>query len=216
MKIIHFALLKKLSPMLMGLAMILTLAAAVAAQSSSPVTRVEEDWEMDVMFAKDDLGAPQVVTMMTPDGSSAGNYFSFEINHSTLPEPENGGMQVQAWSGDESYEYKNPPTDRTLERKRELIRWTQVVEIQDGWVTFSIKELSSQSLGQFVNEPLLRVSMPTSLADLSAYSPSRSVNDACVPYALNRVYSMTLKSVRYYDGVTLQSENQVNNNVLSQ
>ncbi len=216
MKLIHFALLRKLSPLLLGLASILTFATAVAAQSASPITRVEEDWEMDVMFAKDDLGAPQVVTMMTPDSSAEAAYFGFEINHSTLPEPDNGGMQVQAWVNDTWFEYKNPPTDRTLERKREIIRWTQVIEVGDGWATFSIKEISSQSLGNFVNDPLLRVSMPTSLTDLSAYNPSRSVSDACVPYALNRVYSMTLKNVRYYDGSSLQSENQLNANVVSQ
>lgn len=208
--------LRILFPFLWGMACIFSFCGEVSAQSAGPVTRIEEDWQMYVMFAKDELGAPQVVTLMKPDASADSSYFSFEINHSTMPEPDNGGLQVQAWSNDESYDYKNPPTDRSLERKTETVRWTQVMEIQDGWVTFYIKEISSQSLGHFLNDPLLRVSMPTSLVDLSAYSPSRSADDACVPYASNRVYTMYLNSVRYYEGATLQAENALNLNVLNQ
>jgi hypothetical protein len=183
--------------------------------AQSPVTRIEEDWEMDVVFARDDLGAPQISTLMSPDASTA-EYFTFEINCATSPEPEDGGLQVNAWVGDESYDFKNPPTDRSLERMHEVISWTQVIEVQDNTITFSIKDFRSRSLGNYQNEPLLQVSMPSSLSDLGAYSAQHSLNKSGVPYALNRVNVMMLKSVRSYSGETQVSATELNASPLSQ
>lgn len=189
------------------------LAATGWAQPGQPITRVEEDWEMDVVFAKDDLGAPQVVTLMSPD-ASRGRYFTFDINFTSLPEPDDGGLQVNAWVGDESYDYQNPPTDNALDRSREVITWTQVIELQDEQLVFSIKNFRSRSLGNFLNDEQLRVSVPTSLADLSSYSYAHSVDESGVPYALNRVNAMTLSRVRTFSGESQVSESQVNANAL--
>jgi hypothetical protein len=196
-------------------ALLMGIAATAAAQSASPVTRIEEDWEMDVVFAKDELGAPQIVTLMSPD-SSTSSYFTFEINSTTLPEPEDGGLQVHAWVGDESYDSKTPPTDDTLDRSREIITWTQVMEVQDGMLVFSVENFRSRSLGDFQNDSQLEVSMPTSMEDLSTYHYEHSVDEAGVPYAMNRVNSMTLRRVRLYSGGSELSSSQVDADALSQ
>lgn len=197
-----------------GLALWVGLATTALGQPGQTVTRVEEDWEMDVVFAKDDLGAPQIVTLMSPDASGA-LYFTFDINCTTSPEPDDGGLQVNAWIGDESYDYKNPPTDQTLERSQETISWTQVIEIQDDMLVFSIKDFRSRSLGNFINDQQLRVSAPSSMTDLSSYSYQHSANKSGVPYALNRVNSMVLKSVRSYSGSSEMSADEVNADALN-
>jgi hypothetical protein len=197
-----------------GLAFWAGLATTALGQPGQTITRVEEYWEMDVVFAKDDLGAPQIGTLMSPDASSAA-YFTFDINCTTSPEPDDGGLQVNAWVGDDAYDYKNPPTDQTLERSREIISWTQVIEMQDDMLVFSIKDFRSRSLGDFANDEQLRVSMPSSLADLSNYSYQHSANESGVPYALNRVNSMTLRSVRMYSGESQVSQVEVNADALN-
>jgi hypothetical protein len=191
------------------------IAASAAAQSASSVTRIEEDWEMDVVFAKDDLGAPQIATLMSPDSSNSA-YFTFEINCTTLPEPQDGGLQVHAWVGDESYDFKNPPTDNTLDRSREIITWTQVMELQDGMLVFSIKNFRSRSLGNYLDDSLLEVAMPSSMENLSSYQVEHSVDEAGVPYAMNRVNSMVLRSVRYYNGGSQIGSSDVGADALDQ
>lgn len=201
--------LKSVSSMLIALATGLVFVVSAAGQpSNSTVTRIEEDWEMDVVFAKDDLGAPQMFTLMSPDNNN-GEYFTFEVNFASSPEPENGGLQVHAYVGENSYDFKNPPTDRSLERVHEVIRWTQVMKLENDSLVFSIEDFRSRSLGNFNDDSMLEVALPSGLTDLSSYSHSYSADQAGIPYARNRVNSMMLKRVRYYDGNTLVNENAV-------
>ncbi len=216
MKTNKFILVRNLVAAIVGTVCFVCSAGDVAAQQASSVTRVEEDWEMEVISASDDLTAPQIVMEMSPDNSQSGNYFTFEINHSTLPEFSNGGIQVHTWINDESHDFQNSPTSRTLERVRETIRWTQVLEVQDGSVDFSVRRFASTSIGHFQNDPLLTVSMPTSQGDLSSYSPQNSVDKTTVPYAQNRVRALWLKSVRFYSGSSELENRVVNIDVLGQ
>ncbi len=216
MKTNKFISVQNLAAAIVGAVCFVCSAGALAAQQASSVTRVEEDWEMEVISASDDLTAPQIVMEMSPDNSQSGNYFTFEINHSTLPEFSNGGLQVHSWINDESHDFQNSPTDRTLERVRETIRWTHVLEVQDGSVEFSVGPFASTSIGNFQNEPLLSASMPTSQSDLSSYSPQHSVDKTTVPYAQNRVRALRLKSVRFYSGSSELENRVVNIDVLAQ
>jgi hypothetical protein len=178
-------------------------------QYASPITRVEEDWEMDVIAASEDLTAPQIVMQMSVDGAT-NDYFTFEINHSSQPEFSHGGIQVQAWDDDESYNFKNSPTSRTLERYTETIRWTQDLSVQDGWARFEIEDFKSISIGSFNNESLLTIYMPTGAQDLSGYSPNYSQQLSSVPYAENRVSSLKLLRVRYFSGSSLVGSTELN------
>jgi hypothetical protein len=62
---------------------------------------------------------------------------------------------------------------------------------------------------------MLAVTMPYQATELSSYNPQHSLDKSSVPYAKNRVATMTLKRVRYYSGSTKLREDVLNYNVLA-
>jgi hypothetical protein len=191
-------------------------ASASPAQSVSNITRVEEEWEMEVISASDDLTAPQVVMQMAPDNANEQDFFTFEINHSSLPSVESGGLQVQTYVNNEPYSYQLSPTERTLERTREVLRWLQSMTVTEGAVEFKVDWFNSASIGRFRDEPLMSATLPASVTDLSSYSPTFSVTNSGVPYAKNRVRYLILRKIRYYSGDELVQETSPDLNLMDQ
>src|SRR5437868_1130563 len=79
---------------------IVLVAAAPAAAESSRVVAVEEHWELQLGQPDADRSAPQTTMVISPTGDLTGTHFLFTLNHSTVPNYQPGGMQVQAWNGE--------------------------------------------------------------------------------------------------------------------
>lgn len=171
--------------------------AAVAAAQSPAVVRVEEDWELVVVTPDARSAGPQVTCTISPRSDLAGLYATFEINHRSLPDFQPGGLQVQTWNGEQPVAQSPGPNSAVMSAVGETVRWTQVMRLAEGRVVFEIINGTSSTWGSFGGQGYLKLSAPSSLANLNAYSPEVSVRNSGVGFAGNRVQSLVLKRVRY-------------------
>ena len=168
------------------------------------VTSVEEDWELVVAQPDTTQSAPQVTTVMTPFSDVQDLYCLFALNHRVSPSYQPGGMEVQMWYQGRQLGWTGLE-QQLLRNSNETVSWTQRLEIRqagDGGdgirLRFKVFNGHSQSWGDFGAQDTLRLTIPTSLADLSTYSSQTSVKYSGVTFASNRVQSLTLKAVRGY------------------
>jgi len=169
------------------------------ALAQETAVRVEEDWELVIATPDPDSDSPQVTCLISPHASLDSYYATFELNHQSELTFESGGLQMQIWDGEALVGDKGHPNRQVLSTTGETITWTQSVDVRDGVLTFEITKGNSTTWGTFGGQGYLKAMLPTELSSLSGYSPSISVKDSGVSYASNRVTSLTLKGVRYYD-----------------
>ena len=160
------------------------------------VVRVEEDWELVVSQPDVVVDAPQVTVVSSPVGHLDGLYAAFELNHQSQPTFAAGGMQLQLWNGEQPVVSKKHKQGIFLQHDNEVVTWTQEMRLQDGVLTFVVKNGNSTSWGAFGGP--LPSSVTTTLSNLNGYNPLVSVNESGPGFASNRVTSLTLKKVRLH------------------
>ncbi len=169
-----------------------------------PIVCVEEDWEL--LLGEPDINShgPQVSCTFSPFPHLDSVHAVFELNHRTLPAFASGGMQLQLWYGESSLACRMHPSDSVMQLPGELVKWTQVMRIDDGWLHFEIKNGSSMTWGEF-GQGYLRFQVPVGLKNLDDYSPTVSVENSGAGFAANRVQCLLLRRVRYTlaDGQTI-------------
>lgn len=158
---------------------------------SSRVVRVEEHWELRVADPDSGVSAPQVTMLMAPVATFDGLHFLVTLNHATAPEYTLGGIQVQAWNGEQLLNSQSVHDGESLDQSEEVVTWVQRMTIQNGQVAFQVREGSSESWGSFGGDGLT-LSASTTLTGLNSYRPGTSLSESQVGYAENRVYSLTL------------------------
>jgi hypothetical protein len=168
--------------------------AAPAWAESSRVILVEEHWELHLTQPDPGLSAPQTTMVMCPTDNLEDEYFLFTLNHSTVPNYQPGGMQVQLWNGEEVVETQLGAATGALSSGGEVVRWVQRMTLADGTLTFQIDGGSSNSWGVFGGEDLT-ISLATPLESLNKYRPAISLTDSGVSYAENRVETLVLKKL---------------------
>lgn len=177
----------------------------VKADSVSPITRIEEDWQIDVGTPSPNENAPEITTVISPRGTLDHEYAVLELNNATQPDFEPGGLQLQAWY-DNYHIYSSHHLNNTpLSIQSETIAYTMSMSLYDSWLKFEVKNGSSQSWGPFGTGlgGNLKLWWYTNLSDLSQYSPQTSIDNSRVGWANQRVNKLQLKAVRYYSGDTL-------------
>jgi hypothetical protein len=171
------------------------------------VVRVQEDWELVVGDASTQREAPQVLTVLSPSDTDDGVYGLFELNHQSLPSYQQGGMQLQVWSGDELVGFKDNARTDLLGQDGEVVTWTQEMSVEHGnSLRFRILNGQSATWGEFAPEGTLYLNSGISLDNLNAYSPDFSVGRSGVSFGANRVQSLVLKRVRLYSSSGLIAE----------
>jgi len=90
------------------------------------------------------------------------------------------------------------PQGSVMSLSGETVRWTQVMELREGMLTFEVTDGTSSSWGSFGGQGYLKASVATPLSDLNGYDPAVSVANSGVSYGGNRVESLTLKAVRLF------------------
>jgi hypothetical protein len=179
-------------------------ALAVAAAWSGPiyaldVVAIEEHWEMTVGEPDASSSGPQVCMVTTPSGHLDGNFFMFTINHRSHPEYAPGGMQVQQWCGEQLLDSRSAPTDEPLHHDEEVLRWVQRTEVHGGVLTFEIIHGASSSWGDFGDDGRLKLTVSTGLSTLNSYRPGTPIEESGVSFAGNRVRSLVLTKLRWWD-----------------
>jgi hypothetical protein len=142
---------------------------------------------------------PQICMVMSPTGDVDSDYFVFTINHHSHPEYVPGGMQVQQWCGEDLIDSRVGPQEGMLDHNDEVVRWVQRTEINDGTLTFEISQGESSSWGDFGGQGHLRLAIDTYLATLNGYRPAISLTESGVSFAGNRVRSLVLTKLRWFD-----------------
>ena len=177
---------------------LLLLPMALKAQTGSTVTKVEEDWELVLNEPSPSNAAPQVTCSISPFNHFDGVYAALELNHGTLPSYTAGGLQLQAWNG-ESWLTVRDYDNTTLQNTGEVVTWTSRMVLNSGLLTFRVVNGNSTSWGAFGSGGNIKLSLSTTLSNLNSYSPDLSVSHSGIGFGSQRVQSLKLKKVRYYD-----------------
>lgn len=191
-------------------AALLCMAPQALAQNGQPITRVEEDWEIDfgVPAVDPDLIAPEIDMIIAPNTNlDGGDYAVFEVNHQTQPNPVDGGLQLQHWSSGSPVAWHTSRNQSVVQIANDVATFTLSVQVQNGTLTFGVSNGNSQTWGTFGTNGRFSVSSGTNLADLSGYDPNTSLTRSYVGFAYNRVQRVIRNQVRYYSNGVLQSTN---------
>jgi hypothetical protein len=163
------------------------------------IVAVEEHWELSVGEPDAGSSGPQICMVMSPTGDLDSDYFVFTLNHHSHPEYVPGGMQVQQWCGEDLIDSRVGPHEGTLHHNDEVVSWVQRTEINEGSLTFEVLHGESSSWEQFGGEGHLRLTIDTYLTTLNGYRPAISLTESGVSFAGNRVRSLVLTKLRWFD-----------------
>jgi hypothetical protein len=189
----------------MAAVLLLCLAPTAGAFDPQPVTKIEEDWEIQIAEPSPDEVLPQLYVVTTPTGNLEGQYSVFEINNLLLPEFYGGGLQFQTWWGDQPTGEAHHDDYKAFATTGETVTFTVSMRVFEGSLSFRVKNGQSSTWGTFGDNASLRILRPTNVSDLSAYSPDVSTRLSRVGSGRGRVTKFVLKQVRYYNGSTLLS-----------
>jgi hypothetical protein len=163
------------------------------------IVAIEEHWELTVGEPDAGSSGPQVCMVMSPTSDLDSDYFMFTVNHRSSPEYFPGGVQVQQWNGENLIDSREGSQSETLHHNDETVRWVQRTEINGSSLTFEIHSGESTSWGEFGGNGQLRMVIATHLTTLNGYRPAISLGESGVSFAGNRVRSLTLTKLRWYD-----------------
>jgi hypothetical protein len=162
------------------------------------IVAIEEHWEVEVGEPDPESSGPQVCMVMSPTGSLDGDYFVFTLNLQSDPEYVPGGLQVQQWCGDNILDSRASKSG-TLHHDNEVVRWVQRTELHGGVITFEVLAGASESWGDFGDTGALKFTIASSLTTLNGYRPAISLTESGVSFAGNRVRSLVLTKIRWFD-----------------
>jgi hypothetical protein len=174
---------------------VLGLLAVTVPAAAQQVVRVEEDWELVLGEPDPVIVGPQVTTTMSPTGNLDGVYFTFEINHRSLPWWTPGGLTIHQWSGEARVQSFDRSDRSVMQTSGETVSWTQILSVDGTNLTFQVKNGSSTTWGPFGYSNMFKLRTAFS-GDLSGYSPDLSVAQSGAAFAGNRVQLLRIKEVR--------------------
>ena len=195
---------------LMGMALLI-LMRGISFGGDTTVVRVEEEWEVLIGSPDPFLDMPQIVTVFGPADPNTGVHAVFELNHGTLPEFGEGGMQLQYWSGETLKGYRRQKAPTEFSTAGETVKFTTVTEIENGNLTMSVTNGKSRTFGNFGDESSLRIQVQTNLSNLDGMSLENSVLHSKVTYGANHVQKFQRNRVQMLnaDGDVVATDTQV-------
>lgn len=204
---------------LLGAAVLAVIAACLAPpawaeDAGPPVTKIEEDWVIQIGDPDAGSTAPQISIVTTPYDNLQQPYTVFELNNVTLPDYYGGGLQLQSWV--DNYNTGSVVHDNfsSLSRQGEEIKFTVRMRMNGSSLRIRVVNGTSETWGSFGGTRMFQ-DLNTTLTNLNGYSPDNSAKFSRVGYAPNRVQLLQLKEVRYYSGTTLLRTDSQARNVAS-
>lgn len=162
------------------------------------ILRLEEEWELVVTEPDTERAGPQITCILAPRGVAAGMHATLELNHSSEYEFTPGGVHLQLWDGDVHQGTRSVQLYKPLEHRNETIRWTQVLDLHDGILTFEIQNGESTTWGNFASTGTMKFQVASAATSLNSYSPDKSAQLSGIGYGSNRVGSLTIKRVKLW------------------
>jgi hypothetical protein len=168
------------------------------------LVHVEEDWELVVGKPDANSAGPQVICTMSPFGDINSTYFTFEINHQSVPYWAPGGLTIHQWWGENLAQSMNRTDRSVMQTPGETVTWTQTLDCQYGPLTFHVKNGSSTTWGTFGRSNHFSLYSDWATGNLNNYTPDVSSARSGVAFASNRVTSLKILRVRgtLSDGTT--------------
>jgi hypothetical protein len=160
------------------------------------IVHVEEDWELVVGDPDPNTAGPQIACSMSPFASISDTYFTTEINHRSVPWWAPGGISIHQWSGDWRIQSFDRADRSTMQTNDEVVRWTQSLDVNNGVLTFQVRNGTSTTWGPFGYTNMVRLQTNWGVNSINSYSPDVSVANSGVAFASNRVKSLRLVQVR--------------------
>jgi hypothetical protein len=176
-----------------------TVAAWAGPARAIEVVAVEEHWELTLGEPDAGTSSPQVSMVMSAVSNLDQGYYVFTLNHRSHPEWTAGGLQVQRWVDDEVVAAKTAPQDGMLSHENEKVTWVQRLSLADGSLTFEVVHGTSESWGEFGDDGALQLVSESHLHNLNGYRPGVSIEESGVSFAGNRVKSLILTKLVWYD-----------------
>jgi hypothetical protein len=167
-----------------------------ASAAPSDVVRVEEDWELVIGEPDSNSCGPQIACSMSPFANIGDTYFTTEINHRSVPWWAPGGISIHQWSGEWRVRSFDRADRAVMSTSDEVVRWTQLLEVGGGKLTFQVKDGTSTTWGPFGYSGMVKLETGWGVNNINSYSPDVSVANSGVAYASNRVKALRLKQVR--------------------
>jgi hypothetical protein len=143
---------------------------------------------------------------MAPVANLDALYFTFLLNQRETPAFSAGGLQIQAWNGDNLVTDRQGSNQAVLSTQGETIRWTQVLRLTENGLVFEVLNGTSTTWGPFGGEGSLAIALNSQLVNLNGYDPAVSASHSGVSFASNRVQSLKIRSVRTYSAGGLIAE----------
>jgi hypothetical protein len=172
------------------------------ASTTASVERIEEDWVLLIGTPDQTNHAPGVKMIMSTQDDLLGYSADYSINFHKEGDPigfKAGGFGIELCSPDSNTPINSPGPDSTmLNTAGEKLTWTQRLQLSNGTLSFSLRNTSSTTWGSNTGR-VLKVSTNCPLSDLSNYDPAFSVANSGPVWWPDRVVSLTLVQVRYYD-----------------
>jgi hypothetical protein len=164
------------------------------------IIKIEEDWLLDIADPDPAADCPQVVTVFGPGDPSYGTHAIFELNHGTLPDYGEGGMQLQVWFGQYLIGYKGQHSPAELHVAVERLTYTTVTAVWDHRMKLYVKNGDSVTWGDFghTSTSSLKVELDTWRDHLNDWDSEGPIRHSRVSYGANRVNKYMRTAVRYY------------------
>ncbi len=177
----------------------LALVGPTSACGDEPVImRVEEDWELAIAAPDPAADSPQVICVFGPADPDTDTHAVFELNHASLPQFADGGMQLQCWYYNYLLGYKNHTHFGEMEVSVDYITFTTVTELHEDQLHLKIVNGNSITWGPFGGGSTLRILLSTWRNNLNNYNADHSVEHSRVSFGANRVNRFVRREVRYY------------------
>jgi hypothetical protein len=164
------------------------------------IVRIEEDWVLDIANPDPDADCPQILTVFGPGDPSNGTHAILELNHGTLPEFSEGGMQLSVWFGEYLIGYKRQHAPAELCIGIERLTYTTVTEVSNHKVKLYVTNGQSVTWGAFgdTSTTSLKVELDTWRSKLNDWDSEGPIRHSRVAYGANRVNKYLRREVRYY------------------
>ena len=173
------------------------------AATANPVTRVEEDWALQIGTPDTNNTAPMVKTVMSAQADLLGYCAFYDINYEMQGSPPklvHGGFGIEMWNPNQQWpDTAYYPSTALLKVPNEVVIWTQQLDLNNGVLSFSVWDASSLTWGVAPGRLLNLSKASVPYADLSGYTPTVSVAESGPTWYPQLVTSLKLKTVRYYD-----------------
>lgn len=175
----------------------------VVTEPLDPIVGVRTDWEIQFSTLNRKTTTPQIIAVMSPDGTVNGDYMILELNHSSLPSYSKGGLQIQIWNYDQEQTWSDVYcSGKECQTDSERVRFTLEMKLVDDvnsktgrrlW--FRVQNLESDTWGKIAT--FKEFGIATHLTSLNAFSANQCLAESGINAGASQIDSMKIDRVDY-------------------